>query len=145
MRAVALLVVVLASAPGLVAGPGHSPSVSPPQVFPWEDLGQDYERLRGLNFIPTYRSLAGSAGFYGVASPTAQWWFYDMNMDGTAGEVNAQLGYLKSMGCNAVRVWLSYPAYLGMQGQTPDLIDKFRFVLGEVFEQAAFGCPVAHV
>ncbi|MCB9882515.1 MAG: hypothetical protein H6834_12055 [Planctomycetes bacterium] len=76
-----------------------------------ESLATNFTNVRGVNYIPTYRSLAGTPGFYGVSNPTAMWHFYDPT-GGTSNEVANQLRDLKDMGVNSIRVFLSHLYWL---------------------------------
>jgi hypothetical protein len=79
---------------------------------PWEELRPDYTNLRGMNFIPAYPRLfveppvlPPHLRYRGVASSVAAWRFYDSR------EIDRQLGWIKSLGCNAVRFWLSHAVW----------------------------------
>lgn len=103
------------------------------QVF--EDLGGNYEKLRGVNFVANYPSLNGHIGnpaapfpYYGVASPTAMWKFYDEN-GATSAAVAQQLDWVKQTGFNAVRVFLSYPAWLHYRANPPAGVTGNAFIL----------------
>lgn len=84
----------------------------------WETIDRDYWQVRGFDYIPTFRDVAGALGLSGqqaqsvtdVASAVAQWAAYDVTIGGhdTAVESDAQLRRIRSIGANAVRVWLSY-------------------------------------
>jgi hypothetical protein len=91
----------------------------------FENLGANYEKLRGINFVANYPSLnslianpAAPFPYYGVASPTAMWKFYDP-AGPTAAAVAQQLDWVKRTGFNAVRVFLSYPAWLHYRENPP--------------------------
>lgn len=73
----------------------------------FEPLDPALRNVRGVNFVPTYPSLDGTTAFpyYGVASPTAQWAFFDAT---TEGDVKQQLLWAHRTGFNTVRVFLSY-------------------------------------
>ncbi len=77
----------------------------------WETLRSDYRNLRGINFVAEFPDLAGTTEFYGVASPTAMWHFYHQHA-ANAARIDAQLTWAKRCGFNAVRVFLSFPAWL---------------------------------
>ncbi len=88
----------------------------------WESIDPDLRNVRGMCYLPVYPSLEGTADYYGVASSTAMWHEYDMHPNaipqtdgalpqGTAGHVYEQLIWLKKMGINTVRIWISFPLW----------------------------------
>jgi hypothetical protein len=77
----------------------------------WEPLRSDYRNLRGINFVAEFPDLAGAPDFFGVASPTAMWQFYHQHPSNAA-RIDQQLDWVKRCGVNAVRVFLSFPAWL---------------------------------
>jgi hypothetical protein len=89
----------------------------PPASYPlpqtgWEVLAADYRNVRGLNYVPVYPELfahppdlPAPLQFMGAASPTATWRFYQSR------DVDRQLGWLRGLGCNAVRVFLSHAVW----------------------------------
>lgn len=111
-----------------------------------ETMQPDYSNLRGLNYLPSYVTLSdpyGTTPLTDVSNPVAMWRFYDMNMQGNAGEVNKQLGYFQDMGVNAVRVWMSLPAYQGLQNSpNGTLPDRFAHFLNLCYQQNIWVIPV---
>lgn len=114
----------------------------PASAQTFENLGSNYEKLRGINFVANYPSLNSLIGnpaapfpYYGVASPTAMWKFYDPAGQ-TAVEVAQQLDWVKRTGFNAVRVFLSYPAWLHYRSNPPvgttgnAFINRFKHFVG---------------
>lgn len=124
-RLFGLALAALASTPAVTA-----------QTVPFETMRSDYRNLRGFNYLATYRTLNVSGASYnglaweGVASSTAMWEYYDTSIGGTAELVDEQLGWLKAIGVNTVRVFLSYPCWL--EHETPNgnvFIDRFEHFL----------------
>jgi hypothetical protein len=70
----------------------------------------DYAAVRGVNYVGSW-----------AANPVAQWRFYD------AARVELELGYLASIGVNAVRVWLSFAVWeeegQGFLAKVADLLE----------------------
>jgi hypothetical protein len=88
------------------------PSSRPSDASGWEILRPDYRNVRGLNYVPVYPELwrnppelPPNLQFLGSASPAATWRFY------RSSDVDTQLGYLRGLGCNAVRVFLSHAVW----------------------------------
>jgi len=77
----------------------------------WEPISDDLRNVRGINYLATYPSLDGEPEYFGVASSTAMWRYYDTSPNGTWREVDEQLGWLKRSGINTIRVFMSYPAW----------------------------------
>jgi len=78
----------------------------------WETLRPDYANVRGFNYAPVYPALFDDPPdlpphlhYFGSASPVATWRFWQPQ------DVDRQLGYLKGIGCNAVRVFLSFAVW----------------------------------
>lgn len=106
------------------------------QAQTFENLGSNYEKLRGINYVATYPNLNSYVGnpsapfpYYGVASPTAMWKFYDFNGPNAAA-VSYQLDLAKLTGFNAVRVFLSYPAWLHYRTNVPQGTRATRSSIG---------------
>src|SRR5262245_47867426 len=70
----------------------------------------DFAKLRGLNYVPSW-----------AANAIGQWRFYD------GPQAGIELGYIASIGGNAVRVWLSYAVW-AVEGQ--GFVDKLEDFLG---------------
>lgn len=70
----------------------------------------DFAKLRGLNYLPSW-----------AANAVSQWRFYD------GPQAGIELGYLSSIGANAVRVWLSYAVW-EVEGAT--FVEKLEDFLG---------------
>ncbi len=116
----------------------------------WEAIRSDYRNLRAFNFIPEYPSLVSYqlgnpdaarsrlANFRGVASPTVQWCLYNAQPEplasGFVGSASAspkedvarQLRGIRSLGMNAVRVWLSFPSWKAHRQQFLADLRHFR-------------------
>jgi len=120
----------------------------------FENLGSFYEKLRGINFVANYPSLSGLIGnpaapfpYYGVASPTAMWKFYDENGT-TAAEVAQQLDRVKKTGINGLRVFLSYPAWLHYRSNPPPgvtgnaFLNRFKHFVGQCHARGIRVMPV---
>src|SRR5262245_43252529 len=71
----------------------------------FEVLDPALRNVRGVNYVPTYPTLDGTPGWFGVASHTAMWSFFDAT---TAPSVKQQLQWAKRCGFNTVRVFLSF-------------------------------------
>lgn len=78
----------------------------------WPNILPDYSNIHGLNYVPTYPRLFDDPPdlpphlrFQGVASSVAIWRFYDSR------EIDRQLGWFRSIGCNSVRIWLSHAVW----------------------------------
>jgi hypothetical protein len=61
---------------------------------PWETIRADFGNVRGLNYIASY-----------APSDVAMWRFYDHD------QIDRELGYVKALGANSVRVWLAWVVY----------------------------------
>jgi hypothetical protein len=84
----------------------------PQYVDGWEVVAADYSNLRGLDYVPDYPSihdappgLEPGETYRGVASSVAIWRFYRRD------DVREQMAHVRTLGCNALRVWLSSAAY----------------------------------
>jgi hypothetical protein len=113
----------------------------------WEPIPTDLHNVRGINYIPTYRSLTEATrmppGFRDVASPVAMWRFYDRDPQGTAGEVAEQLDWIKGLGLNAVRVWLSFPVWYADRGLSQNrMVDNFAHFLSLCEDRQLYVVPV---
>ncbi|MHC5062592.1 MAG: glycoside hydrolase 5 family protein [Planctomycetota bacterium] len=127
-------------------------SVLPAQAAgEWEEIDGEYRNLRAFNFIPEYPSLVAYQvgnpdaarsrlpNFRGVASPTVQWCLYSKLPEpltpGFVGSSSAspkedvarQLRSVRSVGMNAVRVWLSFPSWKAHRQQ---FLADFRHFAG---------------
>lgn len=71
----------------------------------WEEIRQDFRNVRGLNYIASY-----------APSDVAMWRFYDHD------RIDRELGYVKGLGANSVRVWLAWVVF-DVEGQR--FVDKF--------------------
>ena len=94
----------------LVAGcgdPAAREAVVPP---PLEQFEPDYSNLRGLNYIASY-----------APSDVAMWRLYDSE------RIDRELGYIKSIGANNVRVWLAWVVY---DVEKEGFVAKFKDFLG---------------
>jgi hypothetical protein len=80
-----------------------------PRGYGWENVLPDYTNIRGFNYIPAFPTLDANPPdlppgltYTGVTSPVCIWRFW------VGKDVDQQLGWLKGLGINAIRVWLSY-------------------------------------
>ncbi len=115
-----------------VAVASHAPAQAPACPPGWECIRADFRNLRGINYVPVFPQLAGTAGYHGVASPTALWHFYHQHPQNTA-RIDEQLDWVKRCGFNAVRVFLSSPAWTHyrnnpVNGQNQFLLNFADFV-----------------
>jgi hypothetical protein len=76
-----------------------------PRAQGFEPLDPALRNVRGVNYVPTYPTLDGTPGWFGVASHTAMWSFFDAT---TAPSCKQQLQWAKRCGFNTVRVFLSF-------------------------------------
>jgi len=60
----------------------------------WEVIRADFSNVRGLNYIASY-----------APSNVAMWRFYDHD------RIDRELGYVKALGANSIRVWLAWVVY----------------------------------
>src|SRR5262245_37617726 len=132
--------------PGLLfAGPLVAQTMFPCPGANWECMRDDLRNLRGMNYVPEYPQLSGSANYYGVASPTAMWHFYHQHaQNGT--RIDEQLTWLKRCGFNTVRVFLSTPAWAHytlnpVSGQNQFLVNFGDFVQ-RCYNQQIYVIPV---
>lgn len=94
------LVVALGSVPACFAE-GNEPPAAPS----WEEIRSDFSNIRGLNYIASY-----------APSDVAMWRFYDHD------QIDRELGYIKGLGANSVRVWLAWAVF---DAEGNRFIDKF--------------------
>ena len=94
----------------LVAGCGDPAAREPGGLPPLEQFEPDYSNLRGLNYIASY-----------APSDVAMWRLYDSE------RIDRELGYIKSVGANNVRVWLAWVVY---DVEREGFVAKFRDFLG---------------
>jgi hypothetical protein len=73
---------------------------------PWETVRADFSNVRGLNYIASY-----------APSDVAMWRFYDHE------QIDRELGYIRALGANSIRVWLAWVVY-DVEGDR--FIDKFK-------------------
>lgn len=72
----------------------------------WETVRADFGNVRGLNYIASY-----------APSDVAMWRFYDHD------QIDRELGYVKALGANSIRVWLAWVVY---DAEGKRFIDKFE-------------------
>lgn len=72
----------------------------------WETIRADFSNVRGLNYIASY-----------APSDVAMWRFYDHD------QIDRELGYIKALGANSIRVWLAWVVY-DVEGER--FIEKFQ-------------------
>jgi hypothetical protein len=72
----------------------------------WEVIRSDFSNVRGLNYIASY-----------APSDVAMWRFYDSE------KINRELGYIKLLGANSIRVWLAWFVFAEVGER---FVDKFR-------------------
>ncbi|MCA8949191.1 MAG: hypothetical protein KDE27_06800 [Planctomycetes bacterium] len=120
---------------------------SPAQLYPLEEIHSgvqpgydDYQHLRGINYLAAYTELYDGDGpqalsspivpgpqvhqfhpdptvnFTGIGSSTTMWYFYDWPTDASAtraasDQLADQLLWIKRSGFNSVRVFLSFPLW----------------------------------
>ncbi len=77
----------------------------PPATPPWEEIRADFSNVRGLNYIASY-----------APSDVAMWRFYDHD------QIDRELGYVKDLGANSVRVWLAWVVF---DAEGKRFVDKF--------------------
>ena len=94
----------------LVAGCGDPAAREPAGLPPLEQFEPDYSNLRGLNYIASY-----------APSDVAMWRLYDSE------RIDRELGYIKSVGANNVRVWLAWVVY---DVEKEGFVAKFKDFLG---------------
>ena len=87
--------------------PATREAVVPP---PLEQFKPDFSNLRGLNYIASY-----------APSDVAMWRLYDSE------RIDRELGYIKSVGANNVRVWLAWVVY---DVEKEGFVAKFKDFLG---------------
>ncbi|MBL8753208.1 MAG: hypothetical protein JNK15_07900, partial [Planctomycetes bacterium] len=87
--------------------------------------------------------------YYGVASPTAMWKFYDEGPPGgpmgqTALDVGIQLDWVKRTGFNSVRVFLSYPAWFADKNSPTGnaFVRRFKHFVGQCHARGLRVMPV---
>lgn len=97
----------------------------------WEPIYQDYSNVRGTNFTPVYTEylyLTPENAFSGAANTTSQWRFFQ------TGSTDIQLGFLRGMGLNTIRVFGSLHMYeyyrlLGLTGDANPFIQNYKSFL----------------
>lgn len=104
---------------GLATGLGPVADVG---EWTWEPIAADYSNVRGLNYVPHW---AGSS--------VGTWRHYDPV------QVEADLGYFKGIGCNAVRVWMSEAVF---REEGAGLLAKFRDFLQRCEDHRIYVMPV---
>ncbi len=72
----------------------------------WETIRADFSNVRGLNYIASY-----------APSDVAMWRFYDHD------QIDRELGYIKALGANSIRVWLAWVVY---EAEGKRFIEKFE-------------------
>lgn len=94
----------------------------------WEPIYQDYSNVRGINFTPVYTEylyLTPENLFSGAANTTSQWRFF------RTGSTDTQLGYLRGMGFNSIRLFCALHMYeyhrlLGQTGDSNPFIQSYK-------------------
>ena len=117
--------------------------------FDREIILPDFSNVRGVNYIPTYPSvwadppeLPGNLEFVGIASSVAIWRFY------TSGDVDQQLGWLRGLGVNTLRVWLNHAVWehdereCRARGGSNAFLDHFAELLALASKHALYVMPI---
>ncbi len=113
----------------------------------WPEILPDYSNIHGINYVPTYPrlfeeppDLPPHLEFRGVASSVAIWRFYDSR------EVDRQLGWLRGIGINAVRIWLSHAVWeheeRNQDAAENRFIANFRDFLARCEQHRIYAMPI---
>ena len=99
----------------------------------WETIRPDFSNVRGLNYIASY-----------APSDVAMWRFYDHD------QIDRELGMIKGMGANSLRVWLAWVVYdvegdkfIGKFEDFLSLCEKHRITVMPILWDSCFGDELA--
>ncbi len=113
----------------LSLGPMFADGQAQTTETPWEAIRPDYSNIRGLNYIASY-----------APSDVAMWRFYDRE------QIDRELGLIKGLGTNSIRVWLAWVVYDVEGDKFTDkfidflgLCDKHRLTVMPILWDSCFG------
>ena len=121
----------------VLAGGLHAASLgqdsTPPEKPSWEQTHADFSNVRGLNYIASY-----------APSNVAMWRFYDHD------QIDRELGYIKGLGANSVRVWLAWVVFdtegdqfVAKFADFLSLCEKHRITVMPILWDSCFGDALA--
>ena len=119
----------------------------------FETINSTYSNIRGACYFPTYKCINDNpvSGWADVSGADIMWKYFDSTSYGgitPEDNVDSQLGHLKAIGFNCVRVWLPFnPSAAGHDeysyvGDKTGFITKFKKFLDKAITNEIYVIPV---